>query len=182
MASSTFPMGPMDRSGSFFKLIDAFASEIGELKQEMVRTPSRKRRSRRLHSKGLEGEVSGLYLQSRHCSHRAGGERDSGYDSLGRRMSVLARLTQTHPVWLLLALGEEEARRILLRQPAGVFLVTRSAALQRKVLSVRLEDEGSSPCIQDFPVKESQYTFSLEHSGISFADLFRLVAFYCVSR
>ena len=41
-----------------------------------------------------------------------------------------------------------------------VFLVTRSAALQRKVLSVRLEDEGSSPCIQDFPVKESQYSRS----------------------
>ena len=35
-------------------------------------------------------------------------------------MSVLARLTQTHPVWLVLPLGEEEARHILLRQPAGV--------------------------------------------------------------
>lgn len=48
------------------------------------------------------------------------GERDSGYDSLRRRMSVLDRLTQTHPVWLLLSVSEEEADRILLKQPPGV--------------------------------------------------------------
>jgi len=67
----------------------------------------------------LEGEVSGVYLQSPHCGGQ-GGERDSGYDSLRRRMSVLDRLSQTHPVWLLLAVSEEEASRILLRQPPGV--------------------------------------------------------------
>uniref|UniRef100_A0A667X3D9 Ras and Rab interactor 2 n=1 Tax=Myripristis murdjan TaxID=586833 RepID=A0A667X3D9_9TELE len=150
------------------QLIDTFALEIGELKQEMVQTSS-------------AGEVSGVYLQSPHCGG-AGGERDSGYDSLRRRMSVLDRLTQTHPVWLLLAVSEEEARRILLKQPPGVFLVRRSATLQRKVLSVRLNEEGLGPPISHFSVRESQYTFSLEGSGISFADLFRLVAFYCISR
>ncbi|KAJ3615144.1 hypothetical protein NHX12_018712 [Muraenolepis orangiensis] len=162
-------------------MIDAFASEIGELKQEMVHTPPATEDQRPVVFQGPEGEVSGLYLQSRH-SGREGGERDSGYDSLGRRMSVLDRLTQSHPVWLLLTLGEEEARRILLKQPPGVFLVRRCATRQRKVLSVRLDDQGSAPCIGDFPVRESQYTFFLEHSGISFADLFRLVAFYCISR
>lgn len=35
-------------------------------------------------------------------------------------MSVLDRLTQTHPVWLLLTLSEEEARHILLKQPPQV--------------------------------------------------------------
>uniref|UniRef100_A0A674AR81 Ras and Rab interactor 2 n=1 Tax=Salmo trutta TaxID=8032 RepID=A0A674AR81_SALTR len=132
---------------------------------------------------GLEGEVSGVYLQSSPCAG-ASGERDSGYDSLRRRMSVLDRLRHTHPVWLLLTLSDTEATRILLQQPPGVFLVRKSSTLQRKVLSLRVSEDdasgGASVC--DFPVRESQYTFSLEGSGISFADLFRLVAFYCISR
>ncbi|XP_076001579.1 ras and Rab interactor 2-like isoform X2 [Genypterus blacodes] len=129
----------------------------------------------------LEREVSGMYLQSPHCGG-AGAERDSGYDSLRRRMSVLDRLTQTHSVWLLLSLSEEEAGHMLLKQPPGVFLVRKSPTLQRKVLSVRLKENQSGPPIRHFPVRENQYTFFLEGSGISFADLFRLVAFYCVSR
>lgn len=182
MASGTPPRNPScgltDRSSSFFKLVDTFALEIGELKKEMVQaSPAVDTDAMEL--RGLE---SGVYLQAPHCGG-LGGERDSGYDSLRRRMSVWDRLTQTHPAWLLLAVSEEEAGRILLKQPPGVFVVRRSAALQRKVLSVRLEeDQESGTSISHFPVRESQYTFSLEGSGISFADLFRLVAFYCISR
>ncbi|XP_030282565.1 ras and Rab interactor 2 isoform X1 [Sparus aurata] len=184
MASSTPPSNPpcglTDRSGSFFKLIDTFALEIGELKKEMVQT-SATADTEPLDLRGMESEVSGVYLQSSLCGG-VGGERDSGYDSLWRRMSVLDRLTQTHPVWLLLAVSEEEASDVLLKQPPGVFLVRKSAALQRKVLSVRLREDQSGTPICHFAVRESQYTFSLEGSGISFADLFRLVAFYCISR
>lgn len=67
----------------------------------------------------MESEVSGIYLQPPNC-RGVGVERDSGYDSLRRRMSVLDRLTQTHPVWLLLAVSGEEASHILLKQPPGV--------------------------------------------------------------
>lgn len=67
----------------------------------------------------LEGEVSGLFLQSSVCAGAAG-VRDSGYDSLRRRMSVLDRVTHTHPVWLLLPLSDEEAKQILQPQPPGV--------------------------------------------------------------
>uniref|UniRef100_A0A8C7SRC0 Ras and Rab interactor 2 n=1 Tax=Oncorhynchus mykiss TaxID=8022 RepID=A0A8C7SRC0_ONCMY len=132
---------------------------------------------------GLEGELSGVYLQSSPCAGTSG-ERDSGYDSLRRRMSVLDRLRHTHPVWLLLTLSDTEATHILLQQPPGVFLVRKSSSLQRKVLSLRVSDDDASggAGVCDFPVRESQYTFSLEGSGISFADLFRLVAFYCISR
>ncbi|XP_060904191.1 ras and Rab interactor 2-like isoform X1 [Labrus mixtus] len=176
----TPPSGLTDRSGSFFKLIDTFALEIGELTKEMVQiSPAADKEP--TDQQRMESELSGVYLQSPHCGVM-GVERDSGYDSLRRRMSVLDRLTQTHPVWLLLALSEEEAGRILLKQPPGVFVVRRSAVLQRKVLSVRLKEGLSGSPISHFPVRESQYTFSLEGSGISFADLFRLVAFYCISR
>ncbi|XP_067115740.1 ras and Rab interactor 2-like isoform X1 [Osmerus mordax] len=172
----------MDRSGSYFKLIDTFALEIGELTQEMVQTsPLADPHQDPLVLQGLEGEVSGVYVQSPACV-AAGGERDSGYDSLRRRMSVLDRLTQTHPVWLLLALSEEEAARVLLQQPPGVFVVRKSLTLQRKVLSVRMSRDTAGPPLTHYPIRDSQYTFSLEQSGISFADLFRLVAFYCISR
>nr|XP_023680909.1 ras and Rab interactor 2 isoform X2 [Paramormyrops kingsleyae] len=169
------PRSPADQD-----LIDSFASEIGELKQEMVQTAQPTGR----HSgadllEGLEGEVSGVYLQSHPGA--TSGARDSGYDSLRRRMSVLDRLAHTHAAWLLLSLSDEEAGRILQQQPCGTFLVRKSARLQRKVLSLRVDDVAPG-AVSDFPIRESQYTFSLEGSGISFADLFRLVAFYCISR
>uniref|UniRef100_H0X508 Ras and Rab interactor 2 n=1 Tax=Otolemur garnettii TaxID=30611 RepID=H0X508_OTOGA len=107
--------------------------------------------------------------------------RDSGYDSLSNRLSVLDRLLHTHPIWLQLGLSEEEVAEVLQPQPPGLFLVHKSTKMQKKVLSLRLPQEcGTS--LKEFAIKESAYTFSLEGSGISFADLFRLIAFYCISR
>ncbi|XP_048864181.1 ras and Rab interactor 2 [Brienomyrus brachyistius] len=171
----------MDMRGSFFKLIHAFASEIGELNGEMVPAASRADTEP---SEGvlqwLEGQMTGVYVQSPTFADPTT-PRDSGYDSLQRHMSVLDRLKQTHSVWLLLGLGDEEAVRILQSQPPGVFLVRKSAKLKRKVISLRM-DSFSDVAVRDFPVKETQYTFCLEGSGIGFPDLFRMVAFYCISR
>uniref|UniRef100_S4RNL2 Ras and Rab interactor 2 n=1 Tax=Petromyzon marinus TaxID=7757 RepID=S4RNL2_PETMA len=61
-------------------------------------------------------------------------------------------------------------------------LVRRSSTIQKKILSVRLSSEEGSCFVKDFAIIETQSTFSLEGSSISFADLFRLIAFYCVSR
>ncbi|KAL7825687.1 hypothetical protein SRHO_G00334250 [Serrasalmus rhombeus] len=167
----------MDRTGSFLKLVDAFASELDQLEREMVYTASQRytREPEAPLYPEVEGEVSGVYLQS------PLGERSCVSDCVSGHMSVLDRLTLTHPIWLLLSITEQEANHILLQQPAGVFLVWRSSALQRKVLSLHVNNMPASPVIH-YPVKESLYTFSLEGSGISFADLFRLVAFYCISR
>ncbi|NWY71292.1 RIN2 protein, partial [Erithacus rubecula] len=107
--------------------------------------------------------------------------RDSGYDSLSNKLSILDKLLHTHPVWLQLGLNDAEAMEILQTQPPGIFLVRKSARLQKKVISLRLSSDSGS-CLKEFAIKESTYTFSLEGSGISFADLFRLIAFYCISR
>ncbi|XP_060687776.1 ras and Rab interactor 2-like isoform X2 [Hemiscyllium ocellatum] len=107
--------------------------------------------------------------------------RDSGYESFLCNLSIFDRLLHTHPVWLHLSLSDEDALRILQPEDAGIFLVRRSCRTQKKIISMRLPESGSH-FVQDFPIKESQYTFSLEGSCLSFADLFRLIAFYCISR
>uniref|UniRef100_W5L0Y6 Ras and Rab interactor 2 n=1 Tax=Astyanax mexicanus TaxID=7994 RepID=W5L0Y6_ASTMX len=163
----------MYRTGSFLKLVDEFASELDQLEQEMIDEALQKSNTEPEESLILEveGEVNGVYLQFPLIER----------SSVSRNMSVLDRLTLTHPIWLLLSITEQEATQILLKQPAGVFLVWRSSELQRKVLSLRVDSSPGPPIIQ-YPVKESLYTFSLEDAGISFADLFHLVAFYCISR
>uniref|UniRef100_A0A4W6EGJ2 Ras and Rab interactor 2 n=1 Tax=Lates calcarifer TaxID=8187 RepID=A0A4W6EGJ2_LATCA len=114
-------------TAGLFILIDTFASEIGELKKEMVQTSPTM-------DKGANG--------SPHCGG-VGGERDSGYDSLRRRMSVLD--------------SEEEASHILLKQPPGV-RGYHHLGIQIKVLSVRLKQDQSGTPISHFPVRESQYS------------------------
>ncbi|XP_006860707.1 PREDICTED: ras and Rab interactor 2 [Chrysochloris asiatica] len=179
MSAWTMGTRVLDKRGSFFKLVDTIASEIGELKQEMVQTDA-----------SLENglETAETYSMVRHKGDGYSEEndtkacpRDSGYDSLSNRLSILDRLLHTHPIWLQLNLSEEEAVQVLQSQPPGIFLVRKSAKMQKKVLSLRLPCEFGAP-LKEFVIRESTYTFSLEGSGISFADLFRLIAFYCISR
>ncbi|XP_016089196.1 ras and Rab interactor 2-like isoform X1 [Sinocyclocheilus grahami] len=166
----------MDRSGSFLQLVDAFALSLGALEQQMVRAAQEKDRDPDRAPDismfiEIEGEMSAL------CLHYPVLDGDGTSISV----SVLDKLIHTHPIWLLLSIDQQEASGILLQQPAGVFLVWKSSVLQKKVLSFHMDGSSDSSVIH-IPVKESQYTFSLEGSGISFADLFRLVAFYCISR
>ncbi|KAM3606802.1 uncharacterized protein V6R79_023423 [Siganus canaliculatus] len=184
-ASAVSALHKSERKGSFFKLIDSFAWEIGTLKKEMGKQtePAEKEPSADT-LLGLGEAVGGLFLQATPCAGIGAGlagARDSGYDSLQRRLSILDRLVQTHAVWLQLGLSHQDAVRILQSQPMGTFVVRKSSKLQRKVISLRMDKDSAVP-VTDFPVKESQYTFSLEGSGLSFADLFRLVAFCCISR
>uniref|UniRef100_A0A8C3Y2C5 SH2 domain-containing protein n=1 Tax=Catharus ustulatus TaxID=91951 RepID=A0A8C3Y2C5_CATUS len=156
-------------------LIDTIASEIGELKQEMVQTDLTVEDEPSQHLIKDMGNVCPEKNDVKSCP------RDSGYDSLSNKLSILDKLLHTHPVWLQLGLSDAEAVEILQTQPPGIFLVRKSAKLQKKVISLRLSGDCGS-CLKEFAIKESTYTFSLEGSGISFADLFRLIAFYCISR
>ncbi|XP_061693957.1 ras and Rab interactor 2 isoform X3 [Syngnathoides biaculeatus] len=133
---------------------------------------------------GVGEGVGGLFLRATSCADMGtglAGVRDSGYDSLHRRLSVLDRLISTHSVWLQLDLSHQNAIKLLQNQTTGTFVVRKSSTLQKKVISLRMDKNSPIP-VKDFVVKESQYTFSLEGSGLSFADLFRLVAFCCISR
>ncbi|KAM9271745.1 ras and Rab interactor 2 isoform 2-T3 [Morus bassanus] len=177
MSSLTMKARCLDKRGSFFKLIDTIASEIGELKQEMVQTDLTVEDE----SADLRRLVKDMDNVSPEKDDVKSCPRDSGYDSLSNKLSILDKLLHTHPVWLQLGLNDGEAMEILQAQPPGIFLVRKSARLQKKVISLRLPSDCAS-CLKEFAIRESTYTFSLEGSGISFADLFRLIAFYCISR
>ncbi|KAF5908923.1 ras and Rab interactor 2-like, partial [Clarias magur] len=99
-----------------------------------------------------------------------------------KSISVLDRLLLTYPVWLQLSINSATALHILQREPPGTFLVRKSSTSQKKMLCLRLADDSVPSFVKQFVIREKDSTFSLESSAISFPDLCRLIAFYCVSR
>ncbi|XP_066502253.1 ras and Rab interactor 2 [Hoplias malabaricus] len=99
-----------------------------------------------------------------------------------KSISVLDRLLLTYPVWLQLSVNSATGLHILHREPPGTFLVRKSSTSQKKMLCVRLADDSMPSFVKQFVIREKDSTFSLESSAISFPDLCRLIAFYCVSR
>ncbi|KAM4564507.1 ras and Rab interactor 2 [Fundulus diaphanus] len=109
-------------------------------------------------------------------------EVDSTQVGSQRTFSVLDRLLLTHPVWLQLSLNQDSALYILLREPVGTFLVRKCSSSQRKVLCLRVAGDRSASSVKECFICEEDSTFALESSALSFPDLCRLVAFYCISR
>ncbi|XP_048831345.1 ras and Rab interactor 3 isoform X2 [Brienomyrus brachyistius] len=97
-------------------------------------------------------------------------------------ISILDKLIKTCPVWLQLGITESRATRILQGETPGIFLVRRDMHKKRMILSVRLFNQKSRPQVQDIPVKEENLLMYLEGSVLVFDDIFKLIAFYCVSR
>uniref|UniRef100_A0AC11B0B8 Ras and Rab interactor 2 n=1 Tax=Ovis aries TaxID=9940 RepID=A0AC11B0B8_SHEEP len=159
MSTQTMGTRSLDKRGSFFKLIDTIASEIGELKQEMVQTDVSLE-----NGLGPTEAHSMVRHKDDHYSEETDAKtcpRDSGYDSLSNRLSILDRLLHTHPIWLQLSLSEEEAAGVLQAQPPGIFLVRKSTKMQKKVLCLRLPCEFGVP-LKEFAIKESTYNVVLE--------------------
>ncbi|KAL4623848.1 ras and Rab interactor 3-like isoform X1 [Arapaima gigas] len=97
-------------------------------------------------------------------------------------INILEKLIKTCPVWLQLGITESRASLILQREPPGIFLVRKNADLKKMVLSVRLSDQESSSQILDLLIKEEKSLIYLEGSLLVFDNIFKLIAFYCVSR
>ncbi|XP_028420183.1 ras and Rab interactor 2 [Perca flavescens] len=109
-------------------------------------------------------------------------EMGSTHRGSERVFSVLDRLLLTHPVWLQLSLSQDSALYILLREPVGTFLVRKCSSSQRKVLCLRETADKRVSSVKECFICEEDSTFALENSALTFPDLCRLVAFYCISR
>ncbi|XP_007985829.1 ras and Rab interactor 3 isoform X2 [Chlorocebus sabaeus] len=100
-----------------------------------------------------------------------------------RGISILEKLIKTCPVWLQLSLGQAEVARILHRVVAGMFLVRRDSSSKHLVLCVHFPSlNESSSEVLEYTIKEEKSILYLEGSALVFEDIFRLIAFYCVSR
>lgn len=73
--------------------------------------------------------------------------RDSGYDSLSNKLSILDKLLHTHPVWLQLGLNDAEAMEILQTQPPGV---RRISVLLRTCFSQMLCCHFTPKCLTQY--------------------------------
>uniref|UniRef100_H0ZQR5 Ras and Rab interactor 3 n=1 Tax=Taeniopygia guttata TaxID=59729 RepID=H0ZQR5_TAEGU len=97
-------------------------------------------------------------------------------------ISILDKLIKTCPVWLQLNMSQEMAGAILGKETAGIFLVRKEGNVSNMVLAVRLPVQNEAPGVLEYNIKEEKSILYLEGSVLVFEDVFKLVAFYCVSR
>ncbi|KAM7019297.1 ras and Rab interactor 3 [Passerculus sandwichensis] len=97
-------------------------------------------------------------------------------------ISILDKLIKTCPVWLQLNMSQERAGAILGKETAGIFLVRKEGNVSNMVLAVRLPVQNEAPAVLEYNIKEEKSILYLEGSVLVFEDVFKLVAFYCVSR
>ncbi|NXO85375.1 RIN3 protein, partial [Sitta europaea] len=97
-------------------------------------------------------------------------------------ISILDKLIKTCPVWLQLNMSQERAGAILGKETAGIFLVRKEGNVKNMVLAVRLPVQNEAPGVLEYNIKEEKSILYLEGSVLVFEDVFKLVAFYCVSR
>ncbi|XP_041327748.1 ras and Rab interactor 3-like [Pyrgilauda ruficollis] len=97
-------------------------------------------------------------------------------------ISILDKLIKTCPVWLQLNMSQERAGAILGKETAGIFLVRKEGNVSNMVLAVRLPVQNEAPGVLEYNIKEEKSILYLEGSVLVFEDVFKLIAFYCVSR
>ncbi|XP_078418361.1 ras and Rab interactor 3 [Cetorhinus maximus] len=97
-------------------------------------------------------------------------------------ISILDKLIRTCPVWLQLNIRMEKVTEILHNEPLGRFMVSKDCTLSNMVLSVNFPGLDGAPNIQDYSIKEDKSIMYLDGSFLVFEDIFKMVAFYCVSR
>uniref|UniRef100_A0A8C5T965 Ras and Rab interactor 3 n=1 Tax=Malurus cyaneus samueli TaxID=2593467 RepID=A0A8C5T965_9PASS len=88
-------------------------------------------------------------------------------------ISILDKLIKTCPVWLQLNMSRERA---------GMFLVRKENNVKNMILTVRLPVQNKAPGVLEYNIKEEKSILYLEGSVLVFEDVFKLIAFYCVSR
>ncbi|KAG8449029.1 hypothetical protein GDO86_015911 [Hymenochirus boettgeri] len=78
-------------------------------------------------------------------------------------------------------MNPEQAMKILKRNGPGVFLITRDVEQKCMVLWVHFPERGQIDILR-YNIREEKTMLYLESSVLVFEDIFKLVAFYCVSR
>ncbi|XP_070609687.1 ras and Rab interactor 3 [Erythrolamprus reginae] len=99
-----------------------------------------------------------------------------------QRNSILEKLIKTCPVWLQFGISLEKASEILCKEPSGIFMVRKDETMKNLFLLVHFPAQKEGCDILEYKIKEEKSLLHLEGSLLVFEDIFKLVAFYCVSR
>ncbi|XP_049319950.1 ras and Rab interactor 3 [Astyanax mexicanus] len=97
-------------------------------------------------------------------------------------ISILDKLIKTCPVWLQLGMSQDRAVNILNKESPGIFVVRRDIGQKLMIMTVRLPDQQGESQVQELNIKEEKSLLYLEGSVLVFDNIFKLIAFYCVSR
>ncbi|XP_060118374.1 ras and Rab interactor 3 [Heteronotia binoei] len=97
-------------------------------------------------------------------------------------ISLLEKLIKTCPAWLHLNITWEKAAELLCKEPEGIFIVRKDETLKNLFLSVHFPAQAEASEVVEYKIKEEKSLLYLEGSLLVFGDIFKLVAFYCVSR
>nr|XP_056707812.1 ras and Rab interactor 3 [Euleptes europaea] len=97
-------------------------------------------------------------------------------------ISLLEKLIKTCPAWLHLSITRERADELLCKEPAGIFIVRKDENLKNLFLSVHFPAQAEGSEVVEYKIKEEKSLIYLEGSLLVFGDIFKLVAFFCVSR
>ncbi|XP_070699048.1 ras and Rab interactor 3 [Pempheris klunzingeri] len=96
-------------------------------------------------------------------------------------LSPIDRLVGSASVWQLKGLSQDQTTSMMEKETAGAFLV-HSKEDKGMTLSVRLPDEHGAPLVHNLMVRQHKTFVHLDGSYLVFDDIFKLIAFYCVSR
>ncbi|XP_044292493.1 ras and Rab interactor 3 isoform X2 [Varanus komodoensis] len=97
-------------------------------------------------------------------------------------ISILEKLIKTCPVWLQWSISQEKVAEILCKEPEGIFMVRKDETLKGLLLSVHFPAQMDALEVLEYEIKQERTLLHLEGSLLVFEDIFKLVAFYCVSR
>ncbi|XP_059816157.1 ras and Rab interactor 3 isoform X2 [Hypanus sabinus] len=97
-------------------------------------------------------------------------------------ISILDKLIRTCPVWLQLNTRKERVAEVLHMEPRGAFMVRKDCILTNMILSVNFPGAEGKPNVLEYSIKEENSIMYLDGSLLVFEDIFKMVAFYCVSR
>ncbi|XP_053399353.1 uncharacterized protein LOC128557001 isoform X3 [Mercenaria mercenaria] len=99
-----------------------------------------------------------------------------------RQITVLERLTKTHPIWFLPQVGRTGAVHLLKNRETGIFIVRKSSRDDIMALSVQFPNQECTQNVDHYLIEPTEHGLHLQGSSRLFNAIPNLIAYYCDNR
>lgn len=96
-----------------------------------------------------------------------------------RQITLLERLTKTHPIWFLPTVGRSGAVHLLKNRDIGIFIVRKSSRDDIMALSVQFPSQDGTQNVDHYLIEPTEHGLHLQGSNKLFVTIPSLVAHYC---